>query len=139
LRRALAGEALTVTLEGLGFVFETHYAPIRDHEGEVTGVIGVATDITERKRAEAALQAARDEIESKVDCKMEEGRLYGLTFRETTVLYLMAAGKANKEIALQLSISPLTVEKHVAHILEKMGAASRTEASVRALKDGLLS
>ncbi|MCH7699435.1 MAG: response regulator transcription factor, partial [Chloroflexi bacterium] len=45
----------------------------------------------------------------------------------------------DKAVAQQLSISPLTVRKHVASIRKKMGAQSRTEASVRALKAGLVS
>ncbi len=43
------------------------------------------------------------------------------------------------EIACILGISPLTVSKHVANILKKMGASSRAEAGVRALRDGLIS
>ena len=63
---------------------------------------------------------------------------YGLTFRELTVLHLAAEGKGDKEIGTILGISPLTAQKHVANILCKMGAASRTEASVRAVREGLL-
>lgn len=64
---------------------------------------------------------------------------FGLTKRETTVLYYVAAGRADKEIARALSISPETVHKHVSSILRKMRASSRTEASVVAIKSGLLS
>jgi DNA-binding NarL/FixJ family response regulator len=63
---------------------------------------------------------------------------YGLTFRELTVLYLIAAGMADKEIAFQLGISPRTASKHVENILSKMNAMSRTEAGVRAIKEGLV-
>jgi DNA-binding NarL/FixJ family response regulator len=69
---------------------------------------------------------------------MERGNPYGLTFRELTVLHLVAAGKADKEIGHHLGISPLTASKHLANILDKMGAASRTEACIRALRQGLL-
>ena len=95
-------------------------------------------DITARKEAEAALQSARDELEGKVERTMVQRNMYGLTFREFTVLHHLAAGKADKEIAAELVISPLTVHKHVANILAKMNASSRTEAGVRALRDGLL-
>lgn len=64
---------------------------------------------------------------------------YALTKRELAVLQAVAGGHTDKEVARQLQISPLTVRKHVASIRKKMGAQSRTEASVRALKDGLLS
>ena len=64
---------------------------------------------------------------------------FGLTKREMTVLYYVAAGRADKEIARALSISPETVHKHVSSILRKMRVSSRTEASVVAIKSGLLS
>ena len=55
-RRALEGASLTSIVEVNHAVFESRYAPIRNENGEVTGVIGVAIDITERKRAEEALR-----------------------------------------------------------------------------------
>jgi diguanylate cyclase (GGDEF)-like protein/PAS domain S-box-containing protein len=55
-RQALAGEAVTVTLQGTRVAFETHFTPMRDNAGEVTGVIGVAIDVTEHRRAEEALR-----------------------------------------------------------------------------------
>ena len=54
MRRALAGEAFTATIDVAGVDFETRYEPVRDAAGRVTGVVGVATDVTERARAEAA-------------------------------------------------------------------------------------
>ena len=62
-------------------------------------------DITEHKQAEEALQKAREELEARVERQMERGNPYGLTFRELTVLHVVAAGKADKEIAGQLGIS----------------------------------
>jgi DNA-binding NarL/FixJ family response regulator len=50
----------------------------------------------------------------------------------------VAMGKADKEIAHELGVSRLTVHKHLANILTKMDAKSRTEASVRATREGLL-
>jgi DNA-binding NarL/FixJ family response regulator len=50
----------------------------------------------------------------------------------------VSKGKADKEIAVTLGISSQTVNKHVARILHKMGASSRTEAGVRAIKDGIV-
>jgi len=51
-----------------------------------------------------------------------------LTAREREVLQLMAEGLPNKQIAARLSISQHTVKFHVASVLAKLGAASRTEA-----------
>jgi len=50
----------------------------------------------------------------------------------------VVAGKSDKEIAVTLGISTLTASKHLANILHKMGAAGRTEAGVRAVREGLL-
>ena len=80
----------------------------------------------------------RDELEGRVEKEMLGKNPYGLTFREFTVLHLAANGAADKEIADQLGISTFTVSKHVANILGKMAASSRTEACVRALREGLL-
>ena len=57
-RRALAGESFTGTVELFGFEFEAQYSPVRERDGSIAGVVGVATDITERRRAENALQRA---------------------------------------------------------------------------------
>ena len=95
-------------------------------------------DLTERRRWEEGLQKAREELDRKVEYRMEVGDTYGMTFRELTVLHLVAKGNADKEIAVTLGISPQTVNKHVARILHKMGASSRTEAGVRAIKNEIV-
>jgi len=114
------------------------FRAVRNPDGTTGHLEGFIQDISERKRAEEALQKVREDIESRVEQRMQEANGYGLTFRELTVLHLVAAGKADKEIATVLGISHLTVHKHLANILDKMGAASRTEAGVRALREGLL-
>ena len=55
-RRALAGEEVSAEVEVGEAAFEARYAPIRDGHGGVQGVIGVATDISDRRRAQRALQ-----------------------------------------------------------------------------------
>jgi DNA-binding NarL/FixJ family response regulator len=62
----------------------------------------------------------------------------GLTSREQEVLRLVAAGQSNREIAAALIISPKTASVHVSNILAKLGAATRTEAAVKAHELGLL-
>ncbi len=59
-RRALAGETFSSVVEVFGVVFESWYSPVRDAAGAVTGVIGVGTDITERRRAEEALRRSEE-------------------------------------------------------------------------------
>jgi DNA-binding NarL/FixJ family response regulator/signal transduction histidine kinase len=61
-----------------------------------------------------------------------------LTAREYEVLRALASGLRNKEIARQLQVSERTVTFHLAHIYQKLGVTSRTEALSRALELGLL-
>jgi DNA-binding CsgD family transcriptional regulator len=61
-----------------------------------------------------------------------------LTPRETQVLRMMAEGLGNKEIAGQLGISDHTAKFHVASILGKLDAATRTEAVTMGIKRGLV-
>lgn len=60
-----------------------------------------------------------------------------LTDREREVLDLVAAGRANREIATALSIATKTVKNHVSRIYRKMDVSSRAEAVVRAREAGL--
>jgi PAS domain S-box-containing protein len=101
-------------------------------------ILSVVRDISERERAEQALVDARDELEGRVERQLLRRNPYGLSFRELTVLNLVAAGHSDKEIGAALGISPLTAQKHVSNILAKMGAPSRTQAGVRAVREGLL-
>jgi two-component system, NarL family, response regulator YdfI len=61
-----------------------------------------------------------------------------LTNRELEVLQMLAAGLSNKEIAARLNISEHTVKFHVASILGKLGAGSRTEAVSLGIRRGLV-
>jgi len=61
-----------------------------------------------------------------------------LTARELDVLRLVAEGDANKEIAWKLGISEHTAKFHVASILGKLNAGSRTEAVTIGIRRGLV-
>ena len=61
-----------------------------------------------------------------------------LTPRETEVLRLLAEGLGNKDIASRLGVSEHTIKFHVASIMGKMGAASRTEAVMLGIRHGLV-
>jgi DNA-binding NarL/FixJ family response regulator len=61
-----------------------------------------------------------------------------LTPRESEVLQMLASGLANKEIAARLAISEHTVKFHVASILGKLGAGSRTEAVSIGIRRGIV-
>ena len=62
----------------------------------------------------------------------------GLSPREVEVLEFVAGGMKNKEIAFQLGVSEATINAHVKHILEKLGASDRTHAVTTALKRGII-
>jgi two-component system, NarL family, response regulator LiaR len=62
-----------------------------------------------------------------------------LTERETEVLRLLAQGQSNKQIARNLQIGEKTVKTHVSNILSKLGVQSRTQATLYAIRVGLVS
>jgi len=62
----------------------------------------------------------------------------GLTPAEISVLRLIAAGNANKQIADQLSITEETVKSRVKNILSKLGANDRTHAAMIGVKRGII-
>jgi DNA-binding NarL/FixJ family response regulator len=61
-----------------------------------------------------------------------------LTERELDVLRLLAAGKANADIAAELYISPKTVKNHIASILVKLQMDNRIQAAVYAVRSGII-
>lgn len=63
---------------------------------------------------------------------------YGLTERELDVLTLMVEGLSNPQIADKLIITRATAKAHVHSILQKLCAATRTQATVTAMKEGLV-
>jgi DNA-binding NarL/FixJ family response regulator len=82
--------------------------------------------------AEAVLVAAGHRA------KARRERPAGLTAREVDVLQLVAPGLSSKDIARELVISPKTARNHIEHIYVKTGVSSRVEASLFAIKHGLL-
>ena len=60
-----------------------------------------------------------------------------LTAREREVLALIALGRSNKRIALELGIAEKTVKTHVGHLLAKLGVPDRTQAALLAVREGI--
>jgi DNA-binding NarL/FixJ family response regulator len=60
------------------------------------------------------------------------------TTRQAEILRLIAAGRTNVEIAAALCLSPHTVARHVANILDRAGLANRAEAAAQAQRLGLV-
>ncbi len=82
---------------------------------------------------------ARKVLERFVKAKAEADAGTALSAREIGVLRLAARGMGNKEIGVQLGLSARTVQVHLAHIFNKLSVASRTEAVIHGLRQGLLS
>jgi PAS domain S-box-containing protein len=61
-QRALRGEALSAEVRVEDLVWDSHLVPLRDPSGAVTGAIGVATNVTERRRAEALLRESEERL-----------------------------------------------------------------------------
>jgi DNA-binding NarL/FixJ family response regulator len=110
------------------------------------GAIGYLLKNTE---ADALVRAIRAAAEGQVQLAPEaQARLMRevrapdspekLSERETEVLRLVAAGRANKEIARELGIGEKTVKSHVSNILSKLGLMSRTQAALHAVRIGLV-
>jgi DNA-binding NarL/FixJ family response regulator len=73
--------------------------------------------------------------------RVEHGERPGrgpLTPRETEVVKLIAEGRTSQEIAELLVISPKTVERHRANVLEKLGMRDRVEVTRYAIREGLV-
>ena len=73
-----------------------------------------------------------------IDIDKKDKNSYGLTERELDVLSLMVDGLTNPQIAEKLVITKATAKAHVHSILQKLCAASRTQATVLAMKEGLV-
>ncbi|MEC4983998.1 MAG: PAS domain S-box protein [Oscillatoria sp. PMC 1068.18] len=62
IKRGLAGENFDVIANLAGKLFETHYSPVKNENGEVISLIGVAIDVTERQQAEAQIRASQQRL-----------------------------------------------------------------------------
>ncbi|HWG04586.1 MAG TPA: helix-turn-helix transcriptional regulator [Beijerinckiaceae bacterium] len=76
--------------------------------------------------------------ENSANARRGEQAGFALTAREAEVLALLAEGASNKAIARRLDISVHTAKFHVAALLDKLDAMSRTDAVVQAARLGLI-
>jgi len=86
-----------------------------------------------------AVHAGKKAISPEMSYELAEHAMDdALTTAEVDVLRLIAAGKANKEIADLLSVTEATVKGRVKNILSKLGADDRTQAAMIAVKRGII-
>ena len=138
--RGLAGGAITVPARALAAadVYQAMLEP-RPHR-PARSPQDAAAELRAEVRAgridgdaaEAVLAAAGHRATARLE------RPAGLTSREVEVLRLVARGLSSKEIAAELVISAKTARNHTEHIYVKTGATSRVEASLFAIRHGLL-
>ena len=138
-----ANAALTfeeqIAISGMDHTFLTSKFPLHDADGRPYAICGIATDITARKQAEAALQDAKGELERRVQ---ELSRLtaildattdfVGITDAQGQLLYLNAAGR--RLLGLEAT-APLTL-KSADFIPEQARQLIREEGAPAAQRDG---
>jgi DNA-binding NarL/FixJ family response regulator len=100
----------------------------------ISAVVAVAKGLVVLQPGELALAAASTRTRNGEATELFEP----LTAREKEVLEMLASGLGNKQIAAHLKISEHTAKFHVASILGKLGASSRTEAVSLGLRRGLI-
>jgi DNA-binding NarL/FixJ family response regulator len=104
---------------------------------EIVGAVATAA------RGEAAVSPSA--AAALVDRLRDRGRddtqpadAFDLTAREIDVLRLIADGRDNAQIGVELSISPKTVKNHISNIFTKLGIENRVQAAVYAVRAGFL-
>jgi HD-GYP domain-containing protein (c-di-GMP phosphodiesterase class II) len=109
------------------------HRPARTPEAVASELRGeVAARRLDGDAADAVLRAAGHRV------RLRKEWPSGLTSREVEVLRLVARGQSNKEIGQSLLISSKTTGTHVEHIYSKIGASNRAQASLFAMKHGLM-
>jgi len=118
-RRALAGESVTVTAEVDGISFAFRYAPLRTAAGEVVGVVAVAVDVTKPRQAEGELLLERRLMREMLRSHERDRRLLAYEIHDGLVQDVTAAqmrlesllrtggvppGPARRELELALSL-----------------------------------
>ncbi len=84
------------------------------------------------------LRNSNTDLKNKTSPKVFKSNHSNLTQREFEVLKLIVDGKSNSDIAQELCISEHTAKAHVCNIIQKLVVDDRTQAAVKALKEGII-
>ena len=90
LKRAMLGETFSLDVQLNGNIYETHCSPLRNPSGEIEGLLGVAVDITDRRRAEQDLRASEERYRLLVENQGEGAGIFGA---DGQVLYINTAAE----------------------------------------------
>jgi NarL family two-component system response regulator LiaR len=143
-------DAIAVTRMVRSELRDTQVIVISGGNDDVSAVESVRAGATAYLRRDARiedlLRAIRGAVEGQVVIPARAvarllrsmGRHQALSERETEVLYLVARGLANKQVARDLGIAESTVKCHVTAILTKLGLPSRTQVALYAARTGLV-
>jgi two-component system, NarL family, response regulator LiaR len=143
-------DAIAVTRTIRAELRDTHVIVISGGNDDVSAVESVRAGATAYLRRDAriedVLRAIRSAVAGQVVMPARAvarmlhsiGRHQALSERETEVLYLVARGLANKQVARDLGIAESTVKCHVTAILSKLGLPSRTQVALYAARTGLV-
>jgi DNA-binding NarL/FixJ family response regulator len=142
-----ATTAIRQKYPGVEVVALTSFSEVeRVHVALEAGAAGYLLKDAEADEVSAAVRAAyRGEVhlDPAVARKLTramvapEGTATSLTPRERQILVLVAQGKSNRDIAMDLTISERTARTHVSSMLGKLGLTSRTQAALWAIREGL--
>ena len=140
--RALYGDVKVVALTSFADEERVHAALQAGASGYIlkdSDADDVAAAVRAAHRGEVQIDAlvARRLMSSLRHPAEGDHRVSELTSRELDVLRLVAAGKPNKQIAAELTISERTARTHVSRILRKLRLSSRTQAALWAVREGV--
>jgi len=140
--RALYGDVKVVALTSFAEEERVHAALQAGAAGYVlkdSDADDVAAAVRAAHRGEVQIDAlVARRLMSSIRHRAEgDHRVSELTSRELDVLRLVAAGKPNKQIAAELTISERTARTHVSRILRKLRLSSRTQAALWAVREGV--
>jgi two-component system NarL family response regulator len=90
------------------------------------------------KIAGLVLRAAMAPGNADTSSTLKKMPAFGLTEREIEVVQALVDGLCNGDIAKRLTICPETVKTHMRHIMEKLQVSDRTQAAVKAMREGLV-
>jgi len=126
---------LTVARDLASRIPDARLAAVDNLDSVVPAAVEFLTERPERAAVQAR-RAATADLGTRPTPSFDPARL---SKREIEILRLVAAGKSNRQIAEDLTISTNTVDRHVSHILAKIGAVNRAEAVAYAARQRLLS